>query len=133
MLDGNKKDSTGIRVGVYGSLRKHLGNHYLLDGAEYLGEAKVKDSMRMVSLGHFPAVVKCTPDVATNITLEVYKIDDATLGRLDGLEGHPDWYRREKVMTRFKNVWVYMMDANSGYDTHNPVDSGDWLDYYTAA
>ena len=129
--DKGKAGDSGIRVGVYGSLRKHLHNHGLLDGATFLGEAQIRNCMRMVSLGAFPAVIKCTPDMATPVTLEIYKVDDEILSLLDCLEGHPEWYKREKVMTRFKNVWVYMMEADAGYGDHIPVDSGDWLDFYT--
>lgn len=33
----------------------------------------------------------------TEIHGELYEVDDATLSRLDSLEGHPNWYERKPV------------------------------------
>jgi len=123
-----------IRVGVYGSLRSGFHNHCLLeDGSvERLGMTTVSAELGfgMVSLGSFPAVHR-TDDAATELTLEVYTVDEDVLHSLDCLEGHPSWYKREKVKTAdFKNVWVYVMqDDVSG---HAPVTTGDWADYMEA-
>lgn len=124
------EDTSGIRVAVYGSLRKDLHNHYLLNDAEFLGADVVPQGYRMVSLGGFPAVLEATDALMTPITVEVYRVTEGQLNVLDCLEGHPDWYKRRKVLTRYKNAWMYVM-PDSEYQDHNPVDSGDWLEHYT--
>jgi gamma-glutamylcyclotransferase (GGCT)/AIG2-like uncharacterized protein YtfP len=125
----------GIRVAVYGSLREGLGNHVCLTeyGAEKLGVHVLEETegYRMVSLGGFPAVLPADDALQTPITIEVYRVNDQCLQILDSLEGHPDWYRRERVETPWKKAWMYVMQ-DSDYADHNPVDSGDWLDYYTS-
>ncbi len=124
-------DSHGIRVAVYGSLRAGMHNHCLLENSKFLGEHTVEEGFRMVSLGGFPAVLPAKDDLATPIKIEVYLVDDAGLSQLDSLEGHPDWYKREKVATPWKKAWMYVMPEDAGYEDHNPVDNGDWMDYYT--
>jgi gamma-glutamylcyclotransferase (GGCT)/AIG2-like uncharacterized protein YtfP len=127
-------ETQGIRVAVYGSLRDGLSNHVCLSeyGAEKLGTHVIDGTdYRMVSLGGFPAVIPADAVTATPITIEVYRVTDQCLMVLDSLEGHPDWYKREKVETPWKKAWMYVMPEDM-YDDHAPVESGDWLDYFTS-
>ena len=72
------------------------GNHDILRGAEYLGEAITFDGdYEMRDYGGFPAVYKI--DDGNWIKGELYSVDDKILAHTDRLEGHPDWYKREKV------------------------------------
>lgn len=119
-------------VMVYGSLRKGLHNHYLLEGSESVGTEVITSGYRMVSLGGFPALLRATADRETPIVTEVYKVTPQTLLILDSLEGHPDWYKREKIVTEHGSAWVYVMPPG-GYDDNRLVPNGDWLDYYTSA
>jgi len=62
------------------------------------------------------------------VTGEVYSVDDATLKRLDQLEGHPDAYRREQAEVVLEDgteliAWIYFFDTAEG----NLVESGDFL------
>ena len=129
------KDVTnGIRVAVYGSLREGLHNHeYCMKGAQKLGVHTLPsdDGFRMVSLGGFPAVVPAPTDLATDVVVEVYLVDDKILQVLDSLEGHPDWYAREKIATPWKKAWMYVMPDEAGYNDYPEVENGDWLDHYT--
>lgn len=133
-----KYDKSGIRVAVYGSLRKGLGNHHRIDPEKvdsvFLGETTLAPSMnfKMVSLGGFPA---CVRDVGhgTPITVEVYRVSAEVLDSLDALEGHPDWYCREKIGTPYKNAWIYLMPEGKNYEHRPAVPNGDWLDYITAS
>ena len=131
----DKVDTQGIRVAVYGSLRNGLSNHVCLSeyGAELLGTHIMPEdsNYRMVSLGAFPAVFPADKESATPITIEVYRVTDECLLILDSLEGHPDWYKREKVSTPWKKAWMYVMPAET-YDDHTPIETGDWVDHYTA-
>lgn len=50
---------------------------------------------------------------------EVYEVDEETLWDLDALEGHPFWYRREKVPVvledgREVEAWIYFYPRPEG-------------------
>jgi gamma-glutamylcyclotransferase (GGCT)/AIG2-like uncharacterized protein YtfP len=48
----------------------------------------------MYSLGSFPCI---THEPTAPVIVEVYEVNDYTLQRLDNLEGHPKFYRRDLV------------------------------------
>lgn len=79
---------------VYGTLKRSFHNHYLLEKAEYLGTGYTRSKYAMYKSG-IPFVIKT--EQVSNIHGELYQIDENTLKQLDRLEGHPDWYCREKV------------------------------------
>lgn len=110
-----KEKAPGIRVFVYGTLKRGHGNHsWFLDreDVDFLGRAVVTGPYRMCDLGYFPAVVRDdsgdTPDNST-IVGEVYRVPPEILDALDVLEGHPEWYHREQVQTPWKRAWLYFM------------------------
>ncbi len=112
-------------VMVYGSLLSGFGNHRVLaqHGAELVGTAVTADArFTMRSLGAFPAVCRGGADA---IRGEVYRVGVAALAALDRLEGHPDWYRRERVPVELcgevARPWVYLLDAVGPVVPH-----GDW-------
>jgi gamma-glutamylaminecyclotransferase len=74
------------RVFVYGTLKRGLPNHHLLSTAtEFLGDAATVNTYRMIDTGGFPVILD-DPD-GKPVNGEVYTVDDATLARLDRLEG----------------------------------------------
>lgn len=78
-------------VAVYGSLKKGFGNHRLLSDAKYLGTGESGAKYEMLSFGSFPGLL----DGLNIIDVELYEVDDIVLSRLDALEGHPHFYRRD--------------------------------------
>lgn len=115
-----------ILVGVYGSLREGLGNHRLLQEAEFVGVDNLPSAYGMVSLGGFPGVFK---GGATAIVLELYLVDANELIRLDQLEGNGSFYTREEVVTLSgASPWVYLLPKER-YKDQEPVPSGDWKTY----
>lgn len=95
-----------IKVFVYGTLKRGEGNHRLLaQGCLFIGDDTIK--AKLFDLGHFPAIQQGT-DVVQG---EVYMVGPNTLRRLDALEGHPNFYKREVVTTLNKkhDVWAYFM------------------------
>ncbi|MGA2226610.1 MAG: gamma-glutamylcyclotransferase family protein [Syntrophobacteraceae bacterium] len=110
---------------VYGTLRKGQGNHYLLDRSKFLGNAKTK--MRYALYGSGVPFLSRTRAISQVIG-EVYSIDDATLKRLDQLEGHPDAYKREQAEVVLQDgteliAWIYFCDVAEG----DLIESGDFL------
>lgn len=86
---------------VYGTLKSNYGNNRILNNAEYVGNACLDKSfsMYLTENGYFPYVVKePSPD---NVKGELYWITPDILDNTDALEGHPDFYKRQKtVVTR---------------------------------
>lgn len=119
-------------VGVYGSLRDGLHNHYLLKDSVFLTEGRITG--KMFSFGGFPGLVAEGPKATNPITVEVYLVSQETLTRLDILEGHPDWYTRRKVPVFSMNpnipnlsAWVYFQASIPA--NYPIVECGDWKKY----
>jgi gamma-glutamylcyclotransferase (GGCT)/AIG2-like uncharacterized protein YtfP len=91
-------------VFVYGTLKKGIHNHRLLTHAKFIGYAITDQGYRLVA-GGFPIVLE-----GGNFAVkgEVYEVDDATLERLDQLEGYraegdpSNLYDRRSIVVR---VW----------------------------
>jgi len=92
---------------VYGTLKQGHGRNGALETATFLGRTILSSRLDLVNLGPFPAL---TPGNRQTDTLgEAYLVDDATLSRLDRIEGHPDFYRRVQQVTEFGPTWVYVL------------------------
>ena len=65
-----------------------------------------KSEYFLYHLGAFPAVTKGGKD---RIAGEVWEVDDAGLQELDWREGHPQFYKREKVSTTTGTAWMYFL------------------------
>lgn len=112
-------------VFVYGSLRQGMGNHRVLGNARFLGNAEI-EGWTMVSLGAYPAIYR-DEDNETPVKGEVYECDDLTFGRLDRLEGYPNFYNRCQVATAYGDAWVYFFaDAPRAGRYLSKVPGGDW-------
>lgn len=67
-----------------------------------------------------PFVIVSEP--VSQISGELYEVDDQTLDKLDALEGHPNWYKREQVEICLDNnfsqstvlAWIYFNEDDSG-------------------
>lgn len=127
------------KVFVYGTLKDGGSNNYFMKrGAKYVGDAE--------TCSKFPMIIKGLPYVinrqgeGNTIKGEYYMVDDSTLERLDGLEGHPSFYKRVKqnirvkintgnsVHFKYETAWIYMVDDS--YLTKNP--GAMWVDFYDA-
>lgn len=109
-------------VFVYGSLKAGFYNHPCLTecGAESLGAARTVERYSMVKGPAYPFLIHAR-DMGGNALIagEVYRVDDECLARLDRLESHPRFYKRELVgiVTRppFNEsllAWVYFLNLN---------------------
>jgi gamma-glutamylaminecyclotransferase len=110
---------------VYGTLRNGQCNRHFLDRSKFLGMAKTKK--RYALYGHWIPFLSRIASVS-QVTGEVYSVDDATLLNLDQLEGHPDMYKREQAEVILQDgteiiAWVYFCDTPRG----DLIESGDFL------
>lgn len=82
---------------VYGTLKQGFHNHYLLEDAEFISEAKTKQQYPMVNTEeYFPYLID-EAGKGYSIEGELYRIDEEILTMLDILEGYPEHYDRKKI------------------------------------
>lgn len=97
-------------IGVYGTLKKGHGNYYnYLRSAKFVGTGQTKDKYPLIKEG-LPYMVN-KKGIGHNVTIDVFKVSDASFKDIDALEGHPQWYKRERVPVVVKGkeimCWVY--------------------------
>jgi gamma-glutamylaminecyclotransferase len=102
---------------VYGTLKKGFSNHYFLDGAHFVDYAVTKEKYALY-VSYIPYLSK--DEKISKIYGEVYKVDFDMLKRVDMLEEHPDWYKREVVDVYLLNKnklvksWIYFFPNPEG-------------------
>ena len=130
------------RVAVYGTLKSGYHNNHLLLDADLVGTGKLQD--------RYPLEVDGLPylypekGVGEFVDVEVYDVDDNLLARLDRLEGHPNWYKRERVLIDLDDwskttAWVYFLDQptpegvefTDSYTGTNTVKADPYLPDFT--
>ena len=107
-------------IGVYGTLKKGNSNYYhFLTSSKYVGRGETKDK--------YPLIVESLPymvdkkGIGHNVTIDVFKVSDDKLLDIDGLEGHPNWYKRKQVpvVVNDKEImcWIYFnpIELNPGH------------------
>lgn len=120
------------RVVVYGSLRKGLHNHRLLETSKYLGEFESEPEFNLYSVGEsYPGLV---PGGTTSVIMEVYEVDDEVAENVDTLEGYygdefpeDNFYNKVKMDTPYGEASSYHYNEDVS-DLHL-VESGDWVKY----
>jgi gamma-glutamylcyclotransferase (GGCT)/AIG2-like uncharacterized protein YtfP len=110
-------------VFVYGTLLKGERNHRVLAGAEHLGPARTVARFKMFDLGSYAGIIT---GGRTAITGELYRVDAATLAKLDRLEGHPEIYRRTPIdLEGGGTAEAYVLRTTEGRRVRE-IPSGDW-------
>jgi gamma-glutamylaminecyclotransferase len=108
---------------VYGTLLQGEVNHRLLATARFVAEACTEPCFELFDLGPFPAM---SANGQTAVLGEVYTVDDATLARLDHLEGHPRLYQRTRIrLDDGQEVQTYLMER-ARMRGRVRIPSGDW-------
>lgn len=111
------------RVFVYGTLLRGEPNHGLLAGSPCVGEARTRAEFELVDLGYFPAMIW---QGKTAVVGEVYTIDEATLRRLDRLEGHPQFYVRTTIQLEHgAEAQAYLLPEHQARGKQR-ILSGNW-------
>lgn len=122
-------------VCVYGTLRRGLHNHDLLDGAEFVAEGW----LRGYAMFRFSSIPVAYESIDESIYVEAYRVDSETLARIDELENHPRMYRRTRVMVSLRLSdaalievpgWIYLDGGVFGYREDRPrIESGDFKEW----
>jgi len=114
-------------IAVYGTLKKGYGNYYgYLTNATHIGKGKTQDK--------YPLVVNGLPYLldekgkGKNVVVDVFKVSDQQLTRIDQLESHPHWYTRKQIpiMVNGKPIlcWTYFnQEAELYWNGQNHVES----------
>lgn len=110
-------------------MRRGQGNHYILEGSEFLGKDKIYGDL--YTHGGFPGLVPCADGEQRFVTVEVYSVTPATLARLDRLEGVPHHYNREPALLEEKQqvVETYYYQINPFDRGFAHIESGDWVEW----
>jgi gamma-glutamylcyclotransferase (GGCT)/AIG2-like uncharacterized protein YtfP len=117
-------------VFVYGTLLRGEANHDLLAAARFVAEARTEPCFELFDLGPFPAM---SANGQTAVLGEVYAVDDATLARLDRLEGHPSFYQRTQIrLDDGQVVQTYLMERTKMRGRVR-IPSGDWRAHHARA
>lgn len=92
-----------ILVFVYGTLKRNQPNHYWLTEqsngiSTFLVEGNTLDPYPLLigTRYNIPFLVNL-PATGHKINGEIYEIDGHMLGKLDELEGHPNYYLRQQI------------------------------------
>jgi len=102
------KDFAPPYLFVYGTLMRGEHNEQVMpSGAKFLGEASTKEGFALLNMG-LPAMIRRAG--AGVVRGEVYEVNEGILARLDRFEGHPDFYRRERVPLEgpVPEAWCYL-------------------------
>lgn len=81
----------GVRIFVYGSLKRGFSNHARLAQATFVGECQTAPRYRLLVFGAYPALSEGDHEVAG----ELYAVHPRTLRALDRFEGQA--YQRASV------------------------------------
>lgn len=106
-----------FKVFVYGTLKKGFGNNYLLRDSKFIGEATTVEKYALYISG-IPFVTK--DEKISHIQGEVFEVTKETLLKLDSLEGHPNWYKREEIFVTLNKskkklkAWIYFNPTPGG-------------------
>lgn len=88
-----------------------------------MGSGSTEPRYQLVDLGGYPGLVD---GGRTQVHGEVYSVDDATLSRLDDLEGHPGYYERQRLrLADGREVQAYVLPAAEAVGCPR-IASGDW-------
>lgn len=126
-MSKESNDNGTIRVMVYGTLKRGHGNHRALEGAEFLGREVIHGDFTMLDMGWYPGVVRAkVGDSEGRVVGEVYRVNEDHLFTMDLIEGHPTFYERIRVKTRWKNTWLYTLPADYAKSRPTIIADGLW-------
>ena len=99
----------------------------LFPDAKFVGRAKVRG--KLYDLGAYPALL--LDEAGSEVTGEVYEIDDEIFRKLDEIEASSSYLRQEVEVSldnQSMSCWIYAPEPHS-YPRHILIASGDWIEY----
>jgi gamma-glutamylcyclotransferase (GGCT)/AIG2-like uncharacterized protein YtfP/cation transport regulator ChaC len=123
-------------VFVYGTLRRHERNHYLLKDAELVAEQAWTEGKLFDTGFGYPALQESATDVVYG---ELYLVTEEQLHRLDELEGYSvkaldNLYNRKIQLishdTGKTKANIYTIAKHNSHMLKTPIKSGDWKEYH---
>ena len=84
-------------VFVYGTLKRGLYNSKVIRGANYIGAAKTKPCLPLITDEYYVPFLLQAPGMGSQVSGELYAVDNEMLAKLDELEGVPKYYTREQI------------------------------------
>jgi gamma-glutamylcyclotransferase (GGCT)/AIG2-like uncharacterized protein YtfP len=123
-------------VFVYGTLRRHERNDYLLKDAELVAEQAWTEGKLFDTGFGYPALQESAADVVYG---ELYLVTEEQLHRLDELEGYSvkaldNLYNRKIQLishdTGKTKAYIYTIAKHNSHMLKTPIKSGDWKEYH---
>jgi len=105
---------------VYGTLMRGEGNSNVMpSGSKFVGEAQTEEGYELLDVG-LPALREGGQGVVIG---ELYEVNDSILRRLDLFEGHPSFYRRDRIRLRgaVSEAWCYFRNPSHGKALPSPA------------
>lgn len=112
----------GMKLFVYGSLRRGEPAHHLLAGATFIALAQTEPRFTLVDMGDYPALVE---GGHTAVVGEIYDVDESRLADLDAYEEAPDVYTRAALCVEGHQVVTYVLPASLAIGC-SAFAGGDW-------
>ena len=114
----------------YGSLLPGERDHDLMSTAVHLGSAKTPPEYYLVELNAFPALVH---GGRMEVRGELYRIDAATLQRIDVRKEHPILFQRQTiVLANGESVLSYLMSLDQVRGRRR-LRVGDWRERFSTS
>jgi gamma-glutamylcyclotransferase (GGCT)/AIG2-like uncharacterized protein YtfP len=131
---GKKDKKEMLKVVVYGSLRRGMGNHRLLERSELLSTEVIQANYDMLDMGSYPGLVRS--EEPNDIVVEVYSVTPETFTDIEHLEGYPSFYNRENVRTTEGDAPIYFLEGSDRAFSRSAFvskidDTYDWVKYRT--
>lgn len=111
------------RIFVYGSLKRGERLHGALQDSTFIGVGNINGTL--FDLGPYPAVVL---EGESRVGGEIFEATDPVVRDLDRIEGHPHYYKRERVkeLTTDQDVWVYFLPRKNLHKGARRITNGMW-------
>lgn len=116
--------NNSILVAVYGSLKSGESNNGLLINSELLDSGTTLPNYNLLDFKAYPGAIPGT----NSLRVEVWSVDSDTLSRLDRLESHPHFYKREEIVITLDSgsmvtAWMYIITKPDNYNNQLVPDN----------
>ena len=106
-----------MKVFVYGTLKSGESNNPIMQGcgADFITKVRTLEPRKLVVQG-LPYLNPPEIEGGVHVEGEIWEVPESMIWRLDQLEGHPRWYRREEDWFCDDNgtkwiAWVYYVTS----------------------